>query len=433
MSKYRGPLGLILAAVFLIYAIQWGTPKKIDWTENYEAEDKRPYGDKVLVDLLADVFPGQTVNRPTTSLHKRRGQLRKGNYLIVNHTFFLTRPDLNALLEQVKAGSNAFIVASILTEDLADTLEIFVENVVNTTQDVQANFVQPNRRRAKPFAFTHVNDLFEIIPRDSGRTAPTPIQLGTVTVSKSQDEPKLGTRQAAQFVAMPWGKGHIFLHVMPQAFGNYNMVHPDNAEYIAKALSYLPTGEVFWEEYYTDITYASRQTTDENGETVEEWDETKAVAIRKNDYLRENDSIFRFFLDEPPLRWAVYLTLFGLVLFVFFEAKRRQRIVPVIKPLANATLEFTTTVGRLYFQHQDHKNIAEKKITYFLEYIRNRYYLTTNHWDDAFYTALSRKSGMEKSEVEELFRYVQYIQKQGIITEEQLLQLNTRLQRFLNL
>ncbi|MCU0355098.1 MAG: hypothetical protein MUD08_15375 [Cytophagales bacterium] len=247
MSKYRGPLGLILAAVFLIYAIQWGTPKKIDWTENYEAEDKRPYGDKVLVDLLADVFPGQTVNRPTTSLHKRRGQLRKGNYLIVNHTFFLTRPDLNALLEQVKAGSNAFIVASILTEDLADTLEIFVENVVNTTQDVQANFVQPNRRRAKPFAFTHVNDLFEIIPRDSGRTAPTPIQLGTVTVSKSQDEPKLGTRQAAQFVAMPWGKGHIFLHVMPQAFGNYNMVHPDNAEYIAKALSYLPTGEVFWE------------------------------------------------------------------------------------------------------------------------------------------------------------------------------------------
>jgi len=433
MNKYRGPLGLILAAVFLIVAIQWGSPKRIDWTENYYASDKRPYGARVLVDLLPDLFPGQPIHKPQTSLHKRKNQLRKGNYLLINSQFFPTRPDINALLERVSKGSNAFIAAAELSSLLADTLQIHSEYVLTAEASVKINFVQKSRRQARPYEYKHIEYLYGLVQKDSGRTVATPVQLGTVVTNQVKTKGNLAvkTDTATNFVAIPWGKGYFFIHTMPQAFSNYNMVHPENIEYISKALSYLPPGEVFWEEYYTDITYASTQIEDENGELVEEWNESKAIPIRKNEHLQENSSIFRFLLDEPTLRWALYLTLFGLVLFVFFEAKRRQRIVPIIKPLANTTLEFTETVGRLYFQYQDHKNIAEKKITYFLEHIRHHYYLSTNHLNEEFYTALARKSGFAKEEVETLFRYIQYIQKQGIITEDQLLDLNRRMEIFI--
>ncbi len=425
MKQYIIPFLLFGAAIVLLVLVQVSTPSPIDWTENYYAKDKRPYGAKALVEMLPDLFPGQKINTPQTSLYKRKDQLRPGNYLFVNTNFFLHKSDLEQLLELVYNGSNAFIAAANLSTDLQDTLDIR-SDYVWAAASVKVNFVQPKRRSKIPFEYKHINYLYGILREDSSTLAP-PVQLGVVQIndltanSQSIQEGKTATN----FIAIPWGKGFFFVHTMPQAFSNYNTVHPKNASYIAQALSYLPDKEVFWEDFYTEDTYASTET-----EEGTEWDESKAIPIRKNEEQGESGSMFRFLLSEPPLKWAFYLTLLALLLFVFFEAKRRQRIVPIIKPLENSTLEFTETIGRLYFQHSDHKNIAEKKITYFLEHIRHRYYLNTNQIDELFYASLSQKSGFEKGEVETLFRYIHYIQKQGIITEEQLLDLNRRIQNF---
>ena len=54
---------------------------------------------------------------------------------------------------------------------------------------------------------------------------------------------------------------------------------------------------------------------------------------------------------------------------MIFNAKRRQRVVPIINPLPNTTLDFTKTIGNLYYQEGNHQNIVDKKIIYFLEKI----------------------------------------------------------------
>ncbi len=36
-------------------------------------------------------------------------------------------------------------------------------------------------------------------------------------------------------------------------------------------------------------------------------------------------SPFRYFLAHEPLRWALYLTMITIILFMIFTAKRRQR------------------------------------------------------------------------------------------------------------
>ena len=74
-----------------------------------------------------------------------------------------------------------------------------------------------------------------------------------------------------------------------------------------------------------------------------------------------------------------------------FEMKRKQRIIPVINPLANTTLEFVGTIGDLYYQSAEHKNIAEKRIHFLMDQIRAKYWINTDKLDEIFIQTLSPK------------------------------------------
>ena len=81
-------------------------------------------------------------------------------------------------------------------------------------------------------------------------------------------------------------------------------------------------------------------------------------------------SPFRYFLAHEPLRWALYLTMITIILFMIFTAKRRQRVIPVIHEPANKSLEFTELIGTLYFQKKDHADLVRKKFSYLAEELR---------------------------------------------------------------
>jgi hypothetical protein len=115
---------------------------------------------------------------------------------------------------------------------------------------------------------------------------------------------------------------------------------------------------------------------------------------------------------------------------MIFEAKRKQRIIPVIRPLPNTTVQFVATIGNLYFQHGDHKNIADKKINFLLEQIRSRYFIPTNKLDDTFILLLAQKSGKPEREVIELFNTVNYISRSSVINVEILIDLNDKIEKF---
>jgi hypothetical protein len=111
-------------------------------------------------------------------------------------------------------------------------------------------------------------------------------------------------------------------------------------------------------------------------------------------------------------------------------AKRKQRIIPVIEPLRNTTLDFVDIVGTLYYQAGNHKNIADKKITFFLEYIRSSFQVKTTLYDDIFIERISNLSGVDKQKVHDLFYYFSDITFKQSITQQQLLKLNKMIEDF---
>ena len=121
---------------------------------------------------------------------------------------------------------------------------------------------------------------------------------------------------------------------------------------------------------------------------------------------------------------------YTLLFFMIFEAKRKQRIIPIIKPLTNTTLEFVSTIGNLYYQRGDHKNIADKKIQFFFDYIHSNYFMSTAQRDETFSSVLARKSGVKEQTVKSLLEMIHEILSRNTISQDELKSLNKLLEHF---
>jgi hypothetical protein len=145
---------------------------------------------------------------------------------------------------------------------------------------------------------------------------------------------------------------------------------------------------------------------------------------------QESSTELRFILKNPQLRWAYYILLSFVGIFILFQSKRRQRAIPIVTPPRNSTLEFVETTGRLYFQQKNHANLANKKIQFFLEKIRTKYYINTSVLDESFVDSLASKSGVSQEDIRQLIKMFDFIKKAEKITESQLLDLNKKIESF---
>ena len=282
----------------------------------------------------------------------------RSNYLLIAGEVRMDEYDFEELVKYMNKGNNVFIAAYKLSDFLSDTLKLGMNSRLNYGQKTgtPVNFVNPTLKENSNYIF------------DKG--------LGDQYFSKVDTSKAVALGRnvhgEVNFVKYSFGKGALYILPSPQLLCNYNLLNPRGAAYISKALSYLPAaGQVLWDENNT------RGNVDEG-------------------------SVLRVLFKHDQLRWAYYLALCGLLIFVFFEMKRRQRIIPVIEPLKNTSVDFVKVVGKVYYQQRDNRDIVQKKVSYFLEHIRNSYRLKTTKLDQEFLAALVIKSGAEGTLVRQL-------------------------------
>ncbi len=206
------------------------------------------------------------------------------------------------------------------------------------------------------------------------------------------------------FIQYRTGEGNIFIHVAPLAFSNYFILHKQNKEYFQKVMSVLPAniGRVIWSEYFLD---------------------------RQNSTVQD-PSWLKVLFKYPSFKWGLLVAIFLLGLFALVEMRRRQRIIePYQKPL-NDSLDFVKTLGRLYYERQDHKNLTNKMTVYFLEHIRNTYKLNTQNLDPNFVEALAYKSGYPLTDLSALIARIKDFNGKPVISEKELLRYYNDLELF---
>jgi len=422
-------LGLL--ALFGAYvALEYYRPKPVDWRPTLSNPDKIPYGTYALFDVLpqlldtdevrsvrlpvynqlfgeedpernADNLAGPespedrevaTETRPPAPADTARALPEQlASYLFINTSFSVSRLERPALLRFAAAGSDVFIAAERFDEGFIKALGVRNADAdslrapgIQAPDSVQVQFVAPALRTAT---------LRLPAWAAAQRLALRPGHTGTALATDAQGR--------AVLLRLSHGRGHVYLCTVPLAFANYFVLPPRQRQFALAALSYLPTGRPVWWDEYQKQGRAGQQ------------------------------SVLRVLFEHTSLRTAYYLLWLTAVLFIIIEARRRQRIIPVIKALPNTTLLFTRTVASLYQQGHNHQLIAEKKVTLFLDYLRTRFQEPAPDLaDEAFRERLSQKSGVPRPRVDELVRFINFARTAPTVTDQELLKLSRAIRDF---
>ena len=211
---------------------------------------------------------------------------------------------------------------------------------------------------------------------------------------------KLGTDQKGNlnFICIKYGEGKIYFHTQPLVFTNYHLLN-SNIEYAAKVLSYLPIRTTVWDNYYKPDRFV-------------------------------NSSPMRYILSQPPLQSAYYLLLITLLLYMVIESKRRQRVIPVINPPGNYSLQFIKTIGSLYFKQRNNADLAKKQILYFKEFLREHYFLTGISASHDCALIVSTKSGVPSDLVQKLLGIMESFESAEKVSNDELIGLNSDIEMF---
>jgi hypothetical protein len=384
---------LILASVVVLFIlIQLFAPKPIDWTPTYLAKDKNPFGAYVTNELIKPLFK-QQINHTNFTIYELADSIKPGENLIsISNELALDNESTKVLLKKVSEGSHAFLSANYFSGLLRDTLnlntiDVFFDGLtkprISQQDTTDLKFLLPYFEK-RGYYYRTENISYFFTNTDS-------LKVNAFIISTNAWNKPVTLR-------IPWGKGYLILNTTPLAFTNNYFLSEKNFEYASKILSFLPATKTWWTSYY------------QTGKM-------------------EPQSKLRYLLSNESLRWAYYLAITSLILFIFFESKRRQRIIPVVKPLTNTTLEFVQTIGNMYFQANDHKAIAEKKIGFFMDQIRAKYFLTAD-LGDVFVEQLAKKTGNDLIRSQHLFALIKVIQTTQSLTKEMLLDLNKQLEDF---
>ena len=126
----------------------------------------------------------------------------------------------------------------------------------------------------------------------------------------------------------------------------------------------------------------------------------------------------------------MFVSLAGVLLFMLFNARRKQRAIPIITPLENTTVAFTQTISSLYLKEEDHKNLVDKKIAFFLEQVRSKYLLNTNNLNKDFIQHLAAKSDNKIQNTKYLINTIITLHKRSECSEEELVVLHKMIDDF---
>ncbi|RZL30725.1 MAG: DUF4350 domain-containing protein, partial [Pedobacter sp.] len=312
---------LILLFVLLIgvVVLESNKPKEINWNPTYSINDKIPYGLYVFDKEMPSLLKPDTLNTVNNTPYEYFDSLydydtlvnnyrTSGTFLAINHTGNFDDESLKELLYFASHGNTVFLSMKNVSEILKDSLNFEISSSFTSIDSTfhylkSKNIENDKYNLSDGFGFSYFSKI------DSLKTSVLGYQIYDDTL--------------ANFIKVPYKKGNFILHLQPSAFTNYNLLKESNYKYAEKVLSYIPKGNLFW--YTKDISEG---------------------------HISRNP--LRFIFSQPALKTAWYLFIGGFVVFIIFNVKRKQRIIPIITPLENTTIEFTKTIGNLYYQEGNH-------------------------------------------------------------------------------
>lgn len=433
---------LVLFVLFCL--LQVNLPKKFVWSPTFSHVDKQPLGCFVFDSVLTQSLPnGYHVTKKTFFQLDQEHAKEKISVLMVVDQQNLKQLDVKYLCNIARRGGKVMVVASSSFDDGRNADTVVVDELERTFKVRIEDGTYFSLRGILAGLKAHDNDMYDTIYWNNRETmyAAQPYRMfynmvgGTLfvdsvpkvkrlayTLSTAGYDYRLDSLYVGDFtgfdtivdekerieridtfaikkipvaVSVPYGKGEVIFVSSPLLFTNYGMLEGNTSVYIFRLMSYLADLPVYRTEAY----------------------------VKTDAMLVAEQSPFREFIKRPPLRWALYLALLGVVLFMIFTARRRQRVIPIMSKPANRSLEFIQLIGTLYYQRKDHVDLVRKKFKLFAEELRKTAGVDISdvNTDDREYLLLAEKTGMNSDRLKKVIRQIRLVlHSEGNISVEEM-------------
>lgn len=444
MKSSRNFLFAMLVLFVLFCLLQVNLPKKFVWSPTFSHVDKQPLGCFVFDSVLTQSLPnGYHVTKKTFFQLDQEHAKEKISVLMVVDQQDLKQLDVKYLCNIARRGGKVMVVASSSLDDGRNADTVVVDELERTFKVRIEDGLYFSLRGILAGLKAHDNDMYDTIYWNNRETmyAAQPYRMfynmvgGTLfvdsvpkvkrlayTLSTAGYDYKYDSLYVGDFtrfdtivdkkerieridtfaikkipvaVSVPYGKGEVIFVSSPLLFTNYGMLEGNTSVYIFRLMSYLADLPVYRTEAY----------------------------VKTDAMLVAEQSPFREFIKRPPLRWALYLALLGVALFMIFTARRRQRVIPIMSKPANRSLEFIQLIGTLYYQRKDHVDLVRKKFKLFAEELRKTAGVDISdvNTDDREYLLLAEKTGMNSDRLKKVIRQIRLVlHSEGNISVEEM-------------
>jgi hypothetical protein len=409
LKKYIAYILIVIVLITAVILVLTGTrqsTRRLDERITFLKKDKIPYGLFVAYSNLKYIFPKATVydnkNEPgywdSLSTYDADQAM-----IIITPQFYADEFEMKKLIAFVENGNDVFISTALISNTAEEFLRCRA-SVFST-----GGFNSPGGNETDSFRVSLFNPPFaknEMYEYPGKKFDSWFYQTDTATTEViGGDE-----LNRNNFIHLKAGAGNLYVHLAPIALSNYFLLFKNNIRYYENIISLLNPHitKIGWDEYFLNKKYNS-----------------------ENNLTKNNSSdLLRVLFKYPGLKAALLTALLTLLLYMLMETRRKQRYIPVIEKPKNDSLDFVKTIGRLYYDRGDHKNLCKKMGSYFLEHVRNRYKLPTNKLDEDFIKSLQFKSGCEEAEIRGIVSFIKYIDDAPVIKDDELSDFYKQLESF---
>lgn len=373
---------IILLVLFFGGILLWKAiaPSDYDWRKTFSYDSDQPFGCALFDSVMVHSAPHGYCVRSISSIGewdvKKNG---RATFLIMGDFFYFSDSTILSLVSQ---GNNVIIAGNRYSLD-----EFGVEcsndkyeytNYGNLDADevnVNCTFLWMDKNDSakynirEPFAgcyFDRVSSRYDVIAEREVRS----------------DLESKSSYYYPEVVMCKEGNGRLVLVGTPYLFTNYAVRHEPMLSLSMRILSLGANHPIV------------RIDSNKFDDIVDFDDDSQSSE-------QENESSLRYLLSKPPLRWALYVSIVALLLGMFFTARRKQRVIPVVKPPVNHTMAMIEHIGSLYYHRNDHNDLLAKKYKYFTEELRRSVMVDIDDADrfEAEIELLAARTGMNKDEV----------------------------------
>jgi hypothetical protein len=402
-----------LVGMLLIYLLVFYSPgKRFNWSEDYKLDKDRPYGTWLISELLQHYSPKRKFKVLNESLdYSLEKAETPSNYVFIGEEIYLEKIYSDSLLAYVAKGNNAFIftdglpwllqesILGINNQDESEYIDdssdssVFIEsenlddykNYYFDTLFTEIIVEQLNPLNPYRFIYSNRfgvdNKYWHFVDEQNLNLLQSEIIGDFYGINSERD-----TLGGVNYYRVDYGKGSLYFHTQPLQFTNIQLLDTNAVDYANAVFSYLNKGPVYWEEHNWIF----------NRPTSKTW-------TYKPFYRNNAESPLTLILNTPTLKWGWYLLLFFILLFVIFEGKRKQAIIPVLADKQNTTLAHIKSLTKLYYQNDEHYPIANKMFENFLWYVRSELRIDTSKPLDKLTVEIAAKSGCDEKTIESIF------------------------------